>query len=480
MRLKSFILAGILLAAFLVRLHGFSNPIADWHSWRQADTSAVSRHFVQHGYDLFHPRFDDLSNIPSGVDNPEGYRFVEFPLYNLMQAGLFDLFGLFTIEEWGRVVTIFFSVAAVYFLYRIVKFHSNETIALLSSIFYAFLPFSIYYGRVILPDTAMVSTALGGIFFFELWLRADKNAKKKWLSLLLSFVFFASSLLLKPYAVFFALPLIAIAYEHFGLKVFKQWVLYLFAVLAVMPLIWWRQYMLAFPEGIPANDWLFNGNGIRFRPAFFRWMGYERLVKLLTGYVGTVFVLLGGVTLLKQKSWLVFSSFLVSSIVYVCIFATGNVQHDYYQIVILPSVAMAMGLGAALLWNLPKRFGGEMVGRTVVVLGMVLSFFFSWKIVEGYFWINNPVMVKVGKELDNSLPKEALVVAPYMGDTSFLYQINRKGWPSFQDGLSKMVEKGADYLVLLNPTAEDIKIKEEYTIVKQTKEYILFDLTKQQ
>src|SRR5581483_12450551 len=88
-------LLAILIGAFVVRLYRLNNPIADWHSWRQADTSAVSRNFVKHGYDILHPRYDDLSNVQSGYDNPNGYRFVEFPVYNIAQAGLFQMFHVF-------------------------------------------------------------------------------------------------------------------------------------------------------------------------------------------------------------------------------------------------------------------------------------------------------------------------------------------------------------------------------------------------
>ena len=83
----------ILVLGFLVRLYRFDSPIADWHSWRQADTSAVSRNFATYGFDILHPRFDDLSNVPSGLENPRGYRFVEFPIYNIAQAGLFRILG---------------------------------------------------------------------------------------------------------------------------------------------------------------------------------------------------------------------------------------------------------------------------------------------------------------------------------------------------------------------------------------------------
>ena len=77
-RVKYFLLLLILIGAFGVRLYRFDGPIADWHSWRQSDTSAVSRNFVKYGFDILHPKFDDLSNVPSGLDNPNGYRFVEF------------------------------------------------------------------------------------------------------------------------------------------------------------------------------------------------------------------------------------------------------------------------------------------------------------------------------------------------------------------------------------------------------------------
>src|SRR5438270_670719 len=105
-KIEIMLLILLVISAFVVRLYKFNNPIADWHSWRQADTSAVSRNFVKHGFDVLHPKYDDISNVQTGVDNPQGYRFVEFPLFNVFQAGGFLLFGRFTLEEWGRLVTI--------------------------------------------------------------------------------------------------------------------------------------------------------------------------------------------------------------------------------------------------------------------------------------------------------------------------------------------------------------------------------------
>src|ERR1035437_692115 len=143
----------ILATGFLVRLYKFNGPVADWHSWRQADTSSVSRNFVSTGFDLLHPTYDDLSNVPSGkYDNPNGYRFVEFPIYNVFQAGLFMTFGHLTLEEWGRIVTIIFSLFSSVFLYLLVKKRADVLTGLMAAFFMTFLPFNIFYGRTILPD----------------------------------------------------------------------------------------------------------------------------------------------------------------------------------------------------------------------------------------------------------------------------------------------------------------------------------------
>jgi len=468
-----FLLFIILFGAFVVRLYRFDNPIADWHSWRQAETSSVSRNFVKDGFDLFHPHMDNISNVQSGIDNPHGYFFVEFPLYNAAQAGLFMLFGVFTLEKWGRLVSIVSSTLITLFLYLLVRRHSNKTIGLLAAAFYAFTPFTIYFGRTILVDTSMVMAILGGTYFFDRWI-AERTKFKKYLFFLLAIILTASAFLLKPYALFFTLPMVYLALRAFGFRTLIQWQLWLFAIATVLPLVWWRTWMTQFPEGIPANTWLLNGNGIRFRPSFFYWVFYERLTKLISGYLGIGILLFGLYALRTVKEWLFFAAFLLSSLLYVCVFATGNVQHDYYQIAIMPSVAIFFALGSYLLyqWSI-KKFP---VGKVVLVILVCGGFYFSWLQVRDYFNINNRSIIVAGEAVDRLTPKDAKVIANYTGDTSFLYQTKRKGWASFEKPLPEMIKMGASYLALVNPTPQDMELGKTYKIIASTPQYVLFDL----
>ncbi|MBI2443234.1 MAG: glycosyltransferase family 39 protein [Candidatus Levybacteria bacterium] len=474
----------ILFAGSLVRFYKFSAPIADWHSWRQVDTSSVSRIFVQKGFDLLHPRFHDVSNVPSGKDNPEGYRFVEFPLYNLLQGGLFVLFDSLTLEQWGRLVTIFASMSSTLLLYGVLSRHTAKVTALLSSGFFALMPYSIYFGRVTLPDPLMVSASLVAIFFFNLWTDTfgGKYMTKHAVWFLLSMLFAASALLLKPFAIFFLLPIVFLAYQTFGLSMVRKWQLYVFALVAVVPLLWWRNWMLQFPEGIPVNEWLFNGGNIRFKGAFFYWIFADRIGRLMLGYFGIALFILGILALfskffLKSKKDLLFLlSFPLASLLYVIVVARGNVQHDYYQIPIIPSIAILLGFGATFLLR-PINSLHKYASMTLFVLCTVGMFLFGWYHVRDFFNINNPNIIVAGEMVDKLTPKDAKVIAFYEGDTTFLYQTKRMGWASLEKPLPEMIEMGAEYLAIVNPTQQDIDgLGKEYPVVASDPRYLILKL----
>src|SRR3989344_1346842 len=468
------ILCVLLFLGFALRLYKFDSPVADWHSWRQADTSSVSKTFVQEGFNLLVPRYHDLSNVPSGrYDNPEGFRFVEFPIYNLLQGGFYKLVGILTLEEWGRLVTIFSSLTAAVFLYLIFSERKQRTLGLTASFFFLFIPFNIYYARVILPDMTMVMAVLAATFFFQKWL-GQKQFTIYNLQFTISLISMALALLLKPYALFFTLPLIYLAYEKFGKDLYKKWPLWIYSTVALTPLFLWRIWMLNFPEGIPQSVWLLNGNGIRFRPAFFRWIIFERLIKLISGYFGAIIFVAGIFFLAKRKDkWLILS-FALSSIAYITVFATGNVQHDYYQILVMPTVSIFFALGAIFLFKL--KYNKLQFGKVLLLISMIGLFYFGWREVKDYYNINNPAIISAGKAVDRLTPKDAKVIALYNGDTTFLYQTQRRGWASWQGSLPVMIKKGAEYLAIVSPNEAELEFANTYAIVEKTEIYVIYKL----
>ncbi len=467
----------ILILSFVVRLYRLNNPIADWHSWRQADTSAVSRNFIKYGFDLRHPRMNNISNVQSGLDNPQGYFFAEFPIYNATQAGLFLLFGHLTIEEWGRIVTNLSSILAILFIYLIAKKHSNFTVAISAAAAYGFIPYNIYYGRVILPDPSMTMAILGAIYFFDLYLDSLK-LKNKFRSaslFIIMLIFTTLAFLIKPVALFFTLPFIYLAWKKFGWKLILRWDLYLFLILSVIPLIWWRWWESHYPEGIPAFWWLLNEGNIRFTGAYFWWLFAQRISALILGFWGIVMVVTGFLYT-KRKNFGFFLSFVVSSLLYLIVIARGNVQHDYYQIPIVPTLALFFGLGVDTVINITREYSYKIIGYLIVGVCSIFMLAFGWYQVRDYFNINNPAIVAAGQAVDRLTSSNALVIAPYNGDSSFLYQTNRQGWASFETSLEGLIAKGATDYIVVNPSASDLALSKKYKVLAQTNDYILFDL----
>ena len=465
----------ILVLGFVLRLYKINNPVADWHSWRQADTSAVTRNFVQEGIDLLHPQFDDLSSVASGKPNPEGYRFVEFPIYNAISTFWVKIIPrVFTVEIGARFVSVFCSLVSCVLLFLIVKKYLGVRTALASALFFAVLPYNVYYSRVILPEPMMVMCSLGLIWFFDRWME-----EKKWLSGCMAVWFTAVGLLLKPFVAFLFLPLVYLVLRKLGLKgVFSSSVL-LFFCSSVLPFFFWRWWTGHFPEGIPAYLWLLNQDKIRFKGAWFWWLFAKRLGELILGFWGLVPFGLGLILAPNEKEGWFFHLWFLAILLYFLVFATGNVRHDYYQIISIPIICVFLAKGVDfLLFSSQKIFNSVLCS----LFSVLCSFFmlaFSWYQVRTYFWINRPEIVEAGEAVDQLVPKEAKIIAPFGGDTAFLYQTKRKGWPVVEAPLDEMHKWGADFLVSVDPKDEGIRgLKEKYEVLKETEKYIIFDLKK--
>jgi hypothetical protein len=477
-KLDFFILTFILVLAFVFRLYKISTPLADLHSWRQSDTSAVTRNFVKRGVDLFHPRYDDLSSNQTGKENPEGYRFVEFPLYNAITATVYKLYPVLSIEVYGRLISAIFSLFIVASLYYLSLKERNRMTAVIASLVYSIFPFFVFFSRVILPETTSLSLVFLAMFFLYLF----TNSKKKILSIiyyLLSLVFFALSLLVKPPALFYATVLFAVFFHAYRFSLFKKPQVYLYFILGLIPLVLWRLYIQNYPEGSPPSDWLITSvntyqglQNIFFRPAFFRWIFFERINNYMLGGFLTFFFVLG--ILAKHKKTILTSIF-ISAFAYLFVFQGGNVQHEYYQTYILPAIALLVGTGASVVFENRKLFYHPIISSIVVFGFFALSFFFSFYKVKDYYSYPSelPQIANVVKTLTNEDDK---IVTDRTGDTTLLYLTERRGAPSIYKEPAELKKLGYTYLVTLHEDLIEKLKQERYKVVFENKTFAMFAL----
>lgn len=477
----------ILLVALAARLYKINTPLADFHSWRQVDTASVSKNFVKRDFNLLNPRYHDLSNIQSGLENPNGYRFVEFPSYNAIVAALYKYMPLTSLEIYGRLVSIIFSLVVITILYYFLLIGANRTAAVSGTLTYAVFPFFVFFSRVVLPE----STALGLTFISLLFLyffSIVKNKTKSFIFYTASLITFSLGILTKPTVIFYSFSFLLLFIMKYKWNTLKKIWPYLFFILAVIPYGLWTVYISRFPEGIPSCPtcpegtitWLIkyvNTTGglqdIFFKPSFFRWIFFERINNLILGGYLTVFFVLG--FFVKPRNYFLHSLWL-SSLVYLFVFQGGNVQHEYYQTLILPSLAALTGMGVGLFVTQNKIFISQLVTSVTILSIFAFSFFISFYETRGYYAYSQE-QVNMARIVRDLTKEGSKIVTDTNGDTTLLYLSEREGAPSVFLSLAELKNKGYSYFVT---TKQDVisQIKKErvHTILFENNQFAIFSL----
>ena len=458
----------LLILGFVLRIWMIDAPIADWHSWRQVDTAAVTRNFIKEGFSPLIPKFDDYSGISERpVANPLRFRFVEFPIYNIVVFCVYSIFGVADIYH--RLVSVLFSLGSIIFLYFITKKYTDKWVAFFTAFTFTILPFNVFFSRSTLPEPTFIFFSLGMLYFVSKWIEKEERT-----DLYLSYAFTVTAFLIKPWAIFFYLPLFYLVLQK--RSILKKFLL--FSFFALFPFVAWRLWILQQPEGIPASSWLMNGDNIRFRPAFWWWIVSERIGREILGATGLVLFFLGAI--LKPKNNNYFLHFwLLSIFLYFAIFATGNVRHNYYQLLFVPIASIFFAQGFLTLLKGERFFIPRIFTIIAAISLFLMAIYFSYKQVIPFYNINNPAIVEAGKKLDLIAPKDAVVLAPYNGDTAFLYQTNRNGWPFVPTSIKDIIaDYGVSYYVSTARDERTAWVSRYFVAVEENSMFYIYDLTK--
>ena len=477
--LTLFLIVVVTLLTICLRLYKINTPLADFHSWRQADTASVARNFSEDGINLLKPRYDDLSNIQSGLVNPKGYRMVEFPIYNA-EIALLSSTHACSIEVCGRVLSILSAVIIVLVIFYLLLKEHGLLAATVGSLTFAVSPFFVFFTRVVLPDPTAVALAMSSVFFLYLFAENQKNRTLSLMWYTTSLICFSLSLLVKPTAIFYAVPLGYLFIRTYTWDVLKKPMIYIYWIAAFTPLLLWRQYILQFPEGIPASEWLITsvntGGGLMnvfFKPAFFRWIFFERINNLMLGGFLTPFLVIGALS--RQKRYLT-HTILLGSLAFLFVFQGGNVQHEYYQIMILPAIAMFVGVGISFIYTNSRQFISATFLIPIIVATYAFSIFISYYTVRNYYNYSNE-LVQISKIVRDLTDKSDLIVTDTLGDTTLLYLSERRGAPAVYKDLTELKHDGYKYFVTQKiDVADEIIAHKTHTPIFRSDKFVLFEL----
>jgi len=360
------ILAGVVLLGIAVRFYGVNLPLVDSHQVRQAQTAMMTRNLYEDNMNIFCTRLDFFGNIP-------GYIIMEFPLMHGITALLYYLFGVH--EVIGRLVSILFSVGAMFFMYGLARQFLPKISAFAALVLYTFSPMNIFFSRAFMLESSMMFFMVGAVYLFLKWL-----AKRTLMLYTAALIFASFACLIKPTAAVILAPIATTWFIKEKWNLFKRFDFWLYIFLTITPTIIWAIYAYCFNKMNKCDYAGFGGNWIQLitlrgfmdlwiAPKFYAFVGGSIMFLLLTplGFLGSFF---GFLHIEDKNQRKILYLWLAAIIFYFYIFSGANSGHIYYHLPLLPLAAIFFGFFVEWLMNKRSIIKGLFKRSLFVWLGI--------------------------------------------------------------------------------------------------------------
>ena len=321
-----------------IRLYDLTDPPFDFHSTRQFRSAVIARGMYYAGMDTA-PKARRATAIQQWHDEQQ----LEPPILERLVALTYQLPGGEALWK-ARLLSSSFWVLGSIALYALAKELSSPVTALISTLVYLFLPYGIIASRSFQPDSMMVMLTV-----FAAWQLYRWHLTRTWRDVLLAAIISGLAILTKAVALF---PIggAAIAFLFFdrdwekSLRDSQTWV---FGLLALGPGVAYYAYGLfiaGFLQGQAKQSFLPN---LWLDPTY-----YARWVNLVVDTIGFAALWIGvvGILLWQSKTARILMAGLWAGyVVYGLAFPYHIMSHDYYQLPLIPIIALSLTPSISLI-----------------------------------------------------------------------------------------------------------------------------------
>ena len=412
---------------FLLRFIQLWMPIVGVHSWRQADTAAMARHFAIANTPIWLPQID-------WAGSSAGYVESEFPLYPFLVSRLYQIAG---VQEWlGRGLSLLCSVLTIWLVMRLGRRWFGAEQGWWAGLFFAIAPLGVYYGRTFQAEALLLLLGAGCLEAHSHW-----RAKGSRWALLLSWLCFSGAGLIKVIPLLWlGLPLLMVQLSRDGSAEPQRYVrrflmllrspgfwLYLGAGLAAIAAWYAHAYQLGQSSGLSFGFW--GGGSDRSSLSLLldleNWFNLSLRVALRLLAIAGVPFLISGIWIgrLSPGGRIAISGLLG---VLLCTLATmrSSSIHEYYQLPLLLFACPLMGLG----WQSWQQRRRRWQPNSVICLWMTVSL----AVLSVDYWALEHRQVQdwmpLASRIREAVPSNNRIVSVTSTDPTLLNLARRQGW----------------------------------------------------
>ncbi|QNI83533.1 dolichyl-phosphate-mannose-mannosyltransferase family protein [Synechococcus sp. RS9907] len=414
----------------LLRLVQIWMPVLGVHSWRQADTAAMARHFSLAGTPIWLPQVDWSGASAGFVES-------EFPLYPFLVSRLYSLIG---VQEWlGRGLSVLCSALTIWLVMRLGRRWFSPEAGWWAGLAFAIAPLGVYFGRAFQAEALLLLCAAGALESLSLW----RERRLPW-TLALSWVCFTSAGLIKVIPLLWlGLPLLMVQLssnpqgqapplQTLPRRVLRLlghpgfW-LYIGTSLMAIAGWYWHAHQLGQTSGLSFGFW---GSGtdrssISLLLDLNGWINLLLRVSLrLLALVGVPFLLIGLKASWRSGGGQITISSLVG--VLLCTIATmrSSTIHEYYQLPLLLFSSPLIGLGWQTWHQQRPRWQPRLLLSLALVVSLTVLSLDYWAVEHRQREAWMPLALTIRRDL----PSDARIVSVTSTDPTLLNLARRQGW----------------------------------------------------
>ena len=414
----------------LLRLVQIWMPVLGIHSWRQADTAAMARHFSQAGTPIWLPQIDWSGASAGFVES-------EFPIYPFLVSRLYTLMG---VQEWlGRGLSVLCSGLTIWLVMRLGRRWFSPQAGWWAGLAFAIAPLGVYFGRAFQAEALLLLCAAGALESLSLW----REQRLPW-ALALSWLCFTTAGLIKVIPLLWlGLPLLMVQLSTNPQNHATPWQTLLSRLMRLLrhPGFWfyistslgaiagwyWHAHQLGQASGLSFGFW---GSGadrssLSLLLDLSAWINLLLRIGLrLLALVGVPFLLLGLRASWRSGGGQIAISGLLG--VLLCTIATmrSSTIHEYYQLPLLLFSSPLIGLG----WQTWKEHRPRWQRRLLLSLALVVSL----TVLSLDYWAvehrQRQAWMPLALTIRRDLPIDARIVSVTSTDPTLLNLARRQGW----------------------------------------------------
>jgi 4-amino-4-deoxy-L-arabinose transferase-like glycosyltransferase len=357
-----FALSLAFLLATAIRFYDLTDLPLDFAPTRQLFSALKAR-------GMYYAMRPDIGSMPDSPNPnvPAWKREVAIQQWKSMQAiepTVLETISALTYRVTGehpwvaRIYSSLFWVTAGIFLFLLANELAGPSGAFISLLFYLFLPYGVLASRSFQPDPLMVALMVSAAWATFHWANIREPGAATppgaWKWAVLAGVLNGLAIFVKNVAIFpLAFAALAMVLERGLLKSIKDKQTWLLAILAILPAAAYSLY------GVLVAGFLGGQFAFRFFPQLWPDPGfYLRWKGQIDGVTGFSAFALGitGIFLVRRRAMAFLGGLWLGYFAYGMTFAYHISTHDYYQIPLIPIVAISIAPVAETLFEQAKKY----------------------------------------------------------------------------------------------------------------------------